>query len=552
MLNRIALPAYDKIRGRHYSKRRMFLEESQWWSEKQIAEYQFVELQKVLKAAFESVPFYQKKYADAGVRLRDIQSIDDLKKLPPLERGEIREHREEMRNLAYPEALLPHHTGGSSGSPTRFYITRESYDWRVACMERAYSWGGAVLGKRVLYLWGAPLKKRAFRKHWQLRAYESSRRQFKINTMVQPSGFWEETVRQAVAFKPLAIVAYTSNIESFCKAAAAAGVRIPSLCGVLAASETTYPKLYEMVENTLGVPLFNTYGSREFMSIALECDQHQGLHINQENILLENDDARPELNELLVTDLHNLGMPFIRYRIGDSAAIVRTPCACGRGLHRLSAVDGRVMDLLRTKDGRIVPPQFIPHVFNNIPEIVNYQAHQTALGHITIRLVLSQELSEASSSSINSELPRAFGTDTEFVFERVAEIPKRASGKRRSSLASTANRECHRQERSCPNFPPASRPADHPGSASATPEEFPSIARPAPLAPPTALRQFDRRAHLRASRLAHLFRACAASARSASRAESSTAYGPRRRCRHQWSALRSSLPARLPSPLPAP
>lgn len=430
-INRIAQPAYDKLRGRQYSKLRFFLEGSQWWTPQQLAEFQFVELQKLLQTAFGSIPFYQKKYAAAGVRLRDIQDPSDLKKLPPLERDDIRNHRSELCNPGYAGSLISHSTGGSSGSPTKFYYDRDSYEWRTATTERSYAWTGATLGERVLYLWGAPTGQPTRKQLFHTKLYEGYRRQLKINTFVQPPGFWQDVLQQAIDFQPTAIVAYTSNIEEFCRAAVAGATRIDSLKSVVAAAEPVYPKLYGIVQQSLGVPLFNTYGCREFMSLAIECDQHRGLHINSENIFLENDPDVSDANELLITDLHNLGMPFIRYRIGDSAPIDRAPCPCGRGHHRLGTIDGRIMDLLHTKDGRLVPGELIPHVMKDLPEVINFQAQQTAPERIVLRLVLSHDLSPASQGLLSSEMKKAFGPATIIATERVAEIPKRASGKRR-------------------------------------------------------------------------------------------------------------------------
>lgn len=430
-LNRVAMPVYDRLRGRKYSSLRFFLEESQWWSPERLVEFQFGELQKLLKVAFDSVPFYQKKYAEAGVRFSDIKDISDLKRLPPLERDEIRNHLAELCNPAFSGKLLPHSTGGSSGSPTHFYRTRESYDWRTASTERSYAWTGATLGQRVLYLWGAPIGKRSFKQQLWANLYDGYRRQNKINTLVQPEGFWKDALRQAVDYQPAAIVAYTANIEEFCKAALVAGTKIKSLKSVVAAAEPVYPKLYDTVRDALGVPLFNTYGSREFMSIAVECDEHKGLHINSENILLENDHDISNSNELLVTDLHNFGMPFIRYRIGDSAPIDRSPCACGRGHYRLGKIDGRIMDLLRTRDGRLVPGELIPHVMKELPEVLRFQAQQLTLGHVVLRLVLSAELSDRSKNLVHSEMQKAFGEGTAVTIERVQEIPKQPSGKSR-------------------------------------------------------------------------------------------------------------------------
>src|SRR5436305_75 len=80
-------------------------------------------------------------------------------------------------------------------------------------------------------------------------------------------------------------------------------------------------------------------------------------------------------SEILVTDLHNYGMPFIRYRIGDLGVLRTTGrCACGRGLPKLHSIEGRTLDILRTRNGRVVPGELFPHVMKDIPEIEEFQA----------------------------------------------------------------------------------------------------------------------------------------------------------------------------------
>src|SRR5258707_2389952 len=126
LLESVLLPAYDQLRSRQYVERRRFLEESQWWQPERIREFQWTELRKLLKHAFVSVPYYQRKYKAAGATIDDIHTWADFKRLPPLTREEIRNHRDELCSTAYQGKLLPHATAGSSGVPTRVFRTYES------------------------------------------------------------------------------------------------------------------------------------------------------------------------------------------------------------------------------------------------------------------------------------------------------------------------------------------------------------------------------------------------------------------------------------------
>ncbi|MGC4047007.1 MAG: hypothetical protein QM758_24695 [Armatimonas sp.] len=115
------------------------------------------------------------------------------------------------------------------------------------------------------------------------------------------------------------------------------------------------------------------------MMIAAECDQHNGLHITSDNIYVEivRPDGTPcapgEPGQIVLTDLHNYGMPFLRYKVGDTGSFKEGLCSCGRGLPLLNVVDGRVLDVIRTPSGKIVSGAFFPHFLKDFPEIHLYQ-----------------------------------------------------------------------------------------------------------------------------------------------------------------------------------
>jgi phenylacetate-CoA ligase len=429
------IPLYYSLRGRSYARRRSFLEASQWWSRDRIREFQWAELQKLLAHVFTSVPFYQRKYAAAGLRLEDIRSLEDFSLLPPLTREEVNTHREELCSSAYTGRLLSHATGGSSGVPTRFYITPESYDWRSAASARAYSWSGCRVGERALYLWGAAIGKLPRGKAWKTAAYRWFRRELIFSTFQQSDELWAEILEATRRFRPDYIVGYVASLEQFGQYLRANNLQLPGIKGVVAAAEPVFEHTRELVRDAYRAPLFNTYGSREFMSIAAECDRHQGLHIHSENILLETERPAEEgPSEFRVTDLHNYGMPFVRYEIGDMGQLSHRVCACGRGLPLLENIEGRVLDALRTRDGRVVPGELFPHLMKDIVEVKEFQVEQKRLEEISVYVVLSAPLSEASSRTIGSEMAKAFGDGTTVAIHPVESIPKRASGKRRVTV----------------------------------------------------------------------------------------------------------------------
>jgi phenylacetate-CoA ligase len=435
ILESLLMPAYYGMRGRAYAKQREFLERSQWWSREQIREFQWNELQRLLEHAFRSVPYYRKKYREAGIELGDLRNRENFAKLPPLSREEINAHRAELCSNDQNQSLIPHATGGSSGLPTRFFVTTESYDWRCAASARAYSWSGCRVGERTLYLWGAPVGQISRFKKTKLDSYRFLRREFVVPTFSQTPELWRKAFEVAVRFCPEFLVGYASSLQQFAEFLLDRNLVIPGIRAVLAAAEPVHEATRDLAQRAFRAPLFDTYGSREFMSIAAECESHQGLHIHSENLLVEteqNSDETP--SEFLITDLHNYGMPFIRYRIGDVGLLNNSSCPCGRGLPVITGIDGRVLEVLRTQDGRVISPILWRHVLKDVVEAKEYEVRQTKLDEIVISMVLDGPLSVRSETLLRQEMAKVFTPATRVTIRPVDAIPRLPSGKRRLSV----------------------------------------------------------------------------------------------------------------------
>ncbi|MBN1151702.1 MAG: phenylacetate--CoA ligase family protein, partial [Dehalococcoidia bacterium] len=113
-----------------------------------------------------------------------------------------------------------------------------------------------------------------------------------------------------------------------------------------------------LLTEVFGTNPFSKYSAFEVYEIASECSAHKGMHIQAEDIVVEvvNEDgsaAAPDrMGRVIVTNLHNYAMPFIRYELGDLAAIDPTPCECGRHLPRLVGIVGRMSELIVTPSDR--------------------------------------------------------------------------------------------------------------------------------------------------------------------------------------------------------
>jgi phenylacetate-CoA ligase len=180
------------------------------------------------------------------------------------------------------------------------------------------------------------------------------------------------------------------------------------------------------------------------MLLASECPEHAGLHVNIDHVVLETVDAsgrnvRGASGDVVITDLHNYGMPFIRYQNGDRATFSDDTCACGRGLPLLTSVDGRILDTIRTPDGRHVPGEFFVYAMLDVLTVKQYLVVQTALDDIEVLVVKDGAVTDDERTRILSKIGGVVGDSCRVSVKQVDEIPPSRSGKRRVTVSQLAS-----------------------------------------------------------------------------------------------------------------
>ncbi len=431
-----------KIKQRKMLEYRAILEKSQWWSAEELRRHQYESVQQLLTHAQEHVPYWQGTFKHLGLTPRDIKTLDDIRKLPITDKNDIRAHKEQMIADNWRGKTWTKSTGGSTGVPLELDYTPESYDWRVACSRRGYSWAhGCEDGKKQGYIWGVGIGKQSFFKKIKQELHHSFLGQRYFNCFEFDAVNMELCLRSLNKFKPEYIIGYTNPLYEFSKFIQRTGELSFTPKAVISAAEKLHPFQRETIQSVFNCPAFNTYGSREFMLIAAECEKHEGLHVSMENLLVEviKEDGSPaspgEAGDLVITDLHNFGMPFIRYRIGDMAIASYHQCSCGRGLAVLADVVGRTLDIIRTPDGRNVPGEFFPHLMKEFKGIERFQVIQDKLDHVEIKIIKNDLFTDAELKFMQSEILRTVGTGMRIDYTFVSDIPLTKTGKFRVTIS---------------------------------------------------------------------------------------------------------------------
>ena len=207
---------------------------------------------------------------------------------------------------------------------------------------------------------------------------------------------------------------------------------IPSIISV---GEPLLANQRELFFEVFGSKVFNCYVSRECGNLAYECTEHNHLHINSEMVYIEfadtDDYGIHDPRKILITDLINYGMPFIRYQIEDLGIPVEKNCACGRELPLMEMDAGRISEfLISPHDKSLVSGcSFLHHMIAEGPEVGQLQVIQDKVDHLILRIVKSEKFSDDKLSHFDNVINRIFNGLMKYDIQYVDKIEREKSGK---------------------------------------------------------------------------------------------------------------------------
>ena len=431
----VLYPAYESgLRRRKTFRWLREYEASQWLSPEQIDVLQWRKLKTLLDYCYANVPYYRRQWIAEDIHPEDIRTRQDFARLPRLTKHDIRHNFEQLQSPAFRKRMIYKATGGSTGDPLRFGYTRESNERRNAVMWRGYAWAGATMGRRTAYLWGGAVGNPARAHLLKERLYHGLFNRHIVNSFGMTEHNMAEFADALDRLRPEIVVAYVGPMARLARWLLDNGRKPWRPQAILAAAEPLRDFQRDQIEQAFSAPMFNTYGCREFMLIASECERRHGLHVNADHLVVEtvvDEKAMPGMDagEVTITDLHNFGMPFIRYVNGDMATPMRESCRCGRGLPMLASIDGRRLDALRSPEGHILPGEFFPHMLKDVEGIDQFQVVQRQIDRLDISLVRGKGFDESALDYIRDETAKVVGASLKLHFDFVEHIAPGRNGK---------------------------------------------------------------------------------------------------------------------------
>lgn len=397
------------------------------WSRNELESFQARKLSRLLRVVESRVPVLRELYAHAGADLGGGGRELRIEALPVLTKQRIREWGCSFAasGLSFGPRRVSW-TGGSTGEPLRVTKNLASVAMGEASLLRFRRWHGIGLGVR-----GAIVKSVG-------RATRLGGLGLRLERTVSLGAFqsgldgWRAVARRLQAWAPDYVTGYPSTLGEL--AEACDGMSIGP-CTVVATGETMLPEQRERLQRVFGGRVIQYYGSNEVTGVAFECEQGR-LHVNEEHVILEVIDemGRPVLGEhgrVVVTDLDNDAMPFVRYELGDLATLSTDPCDCGRSSRVLASLEGRVQDRLIGPDGKVLSAIFFAARFRGLRRVKRYQIEQLAPTRIVLRYVGDSPEARGEVEQVAAEIGERLGSVVAVEIVRVEEIPLSARGKRR-------------------------------------------------------------------------------------------------------------------------
>jgi phenylacetate-CoA ligase len=451
LINRISrnifLPANDFVSNSEISSQLSLLEQSQWWTLKDLELYQNKRLKCIVNHAVKNVPYYHHLFRELKLSPSDIKCPDDLSKIPILSKAEIRKSPERFiaQNIS-PRSLIHKTTSGSSGKVFEYIIDKRTLSISRAATLRGWEFAGYNIGDKIVTLAGSSLLPKNISLYTKLR--------FKFDRNLPLSSYnldkdrLDVFLKKILKFNPRFIRGYPSSIAALADTVIEHRIDSLQLDGVMTTAETLSKSYRERISSAFHCEVFDQFGCFDGGANACECEQHAGYHICVERSVHEfiGDTGSPvsscETGHIILTDLWNYGMPFIRYDAGDMGVPTDRVCACGRGLPLLEKITGRTIEQLVLPDGRYLPGLLLTDIFEHgdlMTAVLDYQIIQEKIDKFTVNVVKSERYSPATSKEIQEFFWGHLGNDVEIQFKFMENIPRSDANKRRIVICKVKN-----------------------------------------------------------------------------------------------------------------
>ncbi len=418
-----------------YLRHIQYLNRNQYKDAAKTKEEQQQKLSRLIEHAYANSPYYRDIFSGVGSSTAEV--VDKFTHIPLLQKSDIRKNKERLCAVNFSkEKLIPKKTSGSTGVSLELYMDVDCSEWRRAVAFFRNGWTGWRLGEKTAAVWGNPPPAQNWRAFLRNTLLE---RCIYLDTL----GMTEEDMRaffvQLQKYRPTLLMGHAYSLYYFARFVEKQPRPLDiSIKGIISTAMMLHPWQRETIEKVFQCRIFERYGCEEVSLIASECEQHRGMHVNTDSLIVEflkDDGQRAREGEeatVVVTDLMNYGMPIIRYKIGDRAVYSNAPCPCGRKTPLITKVTGRDADFVLTPERKIISGISLTENFSlKVPGVEQMQIEQNTLERLKIKIVRDKAFNDDSTRLLRDLCQKTFGTVMRCDIEYVDKIPQEKSGKYR-------------------------------------------------------------------------------------------------------------------------
>jgi phenylacetate-CoA ligase len=387
--------------------------------------YQQQEMQKLIKHAYEKSPFYRELYK--GIDIRTIQSIEDLKKLPILEKEAVRNNMESMYTVPESSAFVAH-TLDSTGMPLKFLFTKEDIQKHTAFLDFFKKQHGVINleMKRATFSSDRFIPKRQQKKVFWRDNYSIKQRLYSAYYCNEQNA--KEFVANLDGYKPDFIDGVPAAIYEVAKYINRNNIILSfKPIAIFSTAQTISQACRKEIEEAFDCPLRHHYASMEGMPFITECAKGN-LHYNVGSGVIETTEDK----EMIVTCFNSYGTPLIRYNLGERIELPkdRKPCECGNAHPVLKEIKGSREDYLQSKSKGKFTALYMSMASSKFSDnIRKIQFIQNSKDAIDVLIEAAESYTNAVTASIHEEMEYIFGKDMRFNIRIVEEIPAQANSK---------------------------------------------------------------------------------------------------------------------------